>query len=152
VPPPPYLAEASSIFDLELGDFVVYFAGGEYVPGPVVFGVLTDVAEVEGVGRGAFRPVRVAGYRLPQKLYVRRPIFVCGSAQATSIDALTVGAEILYGGGRDFIATIVHGRVSSLFPIRNPGVDSAEFRPVLLDTYGLPMRLMGTRPLLAVTA
>jgi hypothetical protein len=70
-----YRAAPVAIADLSIGDEILYFAGGEYVPGTTYHGIVTALFSVLGSPQAQFRAVRIDSMTLPIRLYASRPLF-----------------------------------------------------------------------------
>lgn len=74
-----YLARPGTLSDLATGVEILYFAGGEYVPGTVYHGiVLTVHAQAYGVGT-TWVPVLLDSGNLPVRIFSTRPLWIIGS-------------------------------------------------------------------------
>lgn len=75
-----YLARPALLSDLEVGQEILYFAGGEYVPGIVNHGVIERLFEFQSQGGSTvqFLPVKLDSGRLPIRLFSSRPLYIIG--------------------------------------------------------------------------
>jgi hypothetical protein len=74
------MARLALLADVMVGMEIIYFAGGEYIPGISYHGVVTTVHDLQVQDGGVqCLPVNLDGERVPVRLFSSRTLFIVGS-------------------------------------------------------------------------